>query len=351
MAIDFTGGLSDDREYVFAERPSDPEMRESVNTWVWDQGTEFGVPRIGVEAVADQWETHDIQFNLAFSSGRILNMFGGGKVHNPLGADGKPRILGAGPIEFELIEPYKHWKARIDGEANVTSTQAQIDGAQPGSGTGERVPVQMEYDIRSAAPPWESGSLLEEAGRVLATQEEGDLMGGPRFEQLFRTTGTLRVGDDEYALNGGGLRIRRAGIRRLGTFRGHVWQSTVFPSGRAFGHCLYPPRDDGKPTFNEGFLFEGDGALIPARVVDAPWLRTLEPKGQDVTVTLETEDGRTETITGTTALSTCMVMTSAGGATGMIGEFRLQQAVCEYSWDGESATGMLERSSATSDVS
>ena len=136
-----------------------------MNTWVWDDGTEYGLPRIGVEAVADQWETHDIQFNLAFADGRVLNMFGTGKVHDPLGADGKPRILGAGPIVFELVKPFEHWKARIDGEANVTSIQAQIDGGMPGSGTGERVPVQLEYDIRSAAPPWESGSLLEEAGR------------------------------------------------------------------------------------------------------------------------------------------------------------------------------------------
>jgi hypothetical protein len=352
MAIDFSGGLSEDREFVFAEQPADPEMRESVNTWVWDQGTAFGMPRIGVEAVADQWETHDIQFNLAFADGKVLNMFGAGKVHDPRGADGRPRILGAGPIVFELVTPFEHWKARIDGEATVTSVEAQIAGAQPGSGTGETVPVQLEYDIRSAAPPWESGSLLEEAGRVLATQEEGDLMGGPRFEQLFRATGTLRVGNDEYALDGGGLRIRRAGVRRLATFRGHVWQSGVFPSGRAFGLCLYPPRDDGKPTFNEGFLFEGDGELIPARTVDAPWLRDLAPKGQDTTVTLETEDGRTETIRGTTALSTCMVMTaaSAGNAGGSMGDFRLQQAICEYEWDGERATGMIERSSASADV-
>jgi hypothetical protein len=354
MPIDYTGGLSEDREFVFAEQPSDPEMRESVNTWVWDQGTEYGMPRIGVEAVADQWDTHDIQFNLAFADGRVLNMFGPGKVHDPLGADGKPRVLGAGPIVFELVKPFEHWKARIDGEALVTSVQAQIAGAQPGSSTGERVPVQLEYDIRSAAPPWESGSLLEEAGRVLATQEEGDLMGGPRFEQLFRASGTLRVGDDEYTLDGGGLRIRRAGVRRLATFRGHVWQSTVFPSGRAFGVCLYPPRDDGKPTFNEGFLFEGDGELIPARAIDAPWLRDLQPKGQDTTLTLETEDGRTETIQGQTILSTCMVMNAASagndGAGAGMGDFRLQQAICEYTWDGERATGMIERSSASSEV-
>src|SRR6476620_447521 len=353
MAIDYTGGLADDREYVFATQPDNPEMRESVNTWIWDQGTEFGMPRIGVEAVADQWDTHDIQMNLAFADGRVLNMYGPAKVHDPIGADGKPRVLGAGPLAFELIEPFVHWRLRVDGMAVKTSSQAQIDGWMPGSG-GDEVPVELEVDIRSAAPPWESGSLLELAGRVLATQEEGDLMGGPRFEQLFRATGTLRVGDDEYSLNGGGLRIRRAGVRRLAAFRGHVWQSTVFPSGRAFGLCLYPPRDDGKDTFNEGFLFEGDGELIPAWVTDAPWLRSLEPKGQDTTVTLETEDGRTETIKGTTVLSTCMVMSGASAgneAAGRgMGEFRLQQAVCEYEWDGERATGMIERSSASSDV-
>ena len=110
MAIDLTGGFSDDREYVFATRPDDPEIRESVNAWIWDNGAEFGMPRIGVEAVADQWDTHDIQVNLAFADGRVFNMFGPGKVHDPLGADGRPRILGAGPLSFELIEPYRHWR-------------------------------------------------------------------------------------------------------------------------------------------------------------------------------------------------------------------------------------------------
>ena len=87
-----------------------------------------------------------------------------GKVHDPLGADGKARILGAGPIEFELVKPFEHWKARIQGDASVTSIEAQIGGAQPGTGTGEVVPVELEYDIRSAAPPWESGSLARGRG-------------------------------------------------------------------------------------------------------------------------------------------------------------------------------------------
>ncbi len=88
----------------------------------------------------------------------------------------------------------------------------------------------------------------------------------------------------------------------------------------------------------------------PRACVDAPWLETLAPKGQDVSVTLETEDGRTETIQGETALSTFHVMNAAAGAAGMVGDFRLQQAVVNYTWGDESATGMLERSSASTPV-
>ena len=50
-------------------------------------------------------------------------------------------------------------------------------------------------------------------------------------------------------------------------------------------------------------MFSGDGDLIPARVVEAPWLRRLQPLGEDVSVVLETADG-TVRIEGETVLST-----------------------------------------------
>jgi hypothetical protein len=336
MSVDLTGGLSDDREFVFARQPDDPEMRESVNVWAWDDGVDFGFPRIGVEAVADQWETHDVQVNLAFPDGRVLNIFEPGKVHDPLGADGQARVLGAGPLSFELVEPFRHWRLRLEGDAMETTVEAQMAGKRPENPT--RVPVELELDIRSAVPPWENGALVPEAARVLEEQEEGALMGGPRFEQLFRATGTFRVDGETRDVNGGGLRVRRQGIRRLARFWGHAWQSSVFPSGRAFGYIVYPERDDGKSTYNEGYLFEGDGALVPATIVDAPWLRKMQPRGQDVSVTLETERGTT-TIQGESQISTFSAIGTDTGAFPI-----LQQAIVRYTWDGESANGMMERS-------
>jgi hypothetical protein len=336
--VDLTGGLDDEREFVFARQPDDPDMRESVNAWLWDDsGGPVGLPRVGVEAVADQWETHDLQLNVTTATGRNLNRFGTGPVHPALGSDGKPRLLGAGPLVFELVEPFRHWRMRFQGLATPTAVEDQIAGRRSDA---TEVPVLIDIDIRSTVPPWENGALLPAARRVLDEQDEGALMGGPRFEQLSRATGTVRIGDEERAFDGGALRVRRQGVRRLGTFRGHAWQSAVFPSGRAFGYITYPPRDDGLATYNEGYLFEGDGRLVPAWVVEAPWLRRLQPSGEDVSVVLETAKGTTR-IEGASIMSNFMVM----GGVGSSADFPvLQQAIARYSWDGETAQGMMERS-------
>ncbi len=345
MVVDLTGGLDEVREFVFAKQPGDPAMRESVNLWMWDDAVGFGMPRIGIEAVADQWDTHDVQCNIALGDGRLLLLFEPGKVHDPLGADGRARVLGAGPLSFELVEPFVHWRMRLrGGMAVVTSVEAQIDGKRPSG--DERVPVDIEVDLRSAVPPFENGTLRADAARVLAEQEEGALMGGPRFEQLFRARGTFTVDGKQHRLNGGGLRIRRQGIRRIARFWGHAWQSAVFPSGKAFGHLVYPPRADGKPTYNEGYVFDGDGALVPARVVEAPWLRRMKARGEDVSVVLETERGRVR-IHGETQLSAFHAIPVTENADFPI----LHQSIVRYTWDGETANGMLERSSLPSQVS
>jgi hypothetical protein len=147
-----------------------------------------------------------------------------------------------------------------------------------------------------------------------------------------------------------GLRIRRQGVRRLEGFWGHCWQSALFPGGRAFGYIAYPPRPDGQPTFNEGYLFDGGGDLIPARVVEAPWLTRLRPRGEDVSVVLETAKG-SEPITGETMVSTHDITDPSEVPAEELAKMAswtflaLQQAGVRYRWDGEETFGMIERSS------
>ena len=73
MAIDLTSGLSDRREYVFAERPDTPEMRDAVNVWLEETRGAFGM-RIGVEADMPDWDSHDVWLDIAFPDGRVISV-------------------------------------------------------------------------------------------------------------------------------------------------------------------------------------------------------------------------------------------------------------------------------------
>jgi len=352
MAVDLTGGIDPSREYVFAQRPDNPEMRDSVSFWVVDDRGEVGLPRIGIEAVAANWDAHDVQVNVAFPDGRVFRLRDNGPSMPAQGPDGRPSVLGAGGLAFRCVEPFDTWVMTYDGKAVQTSSFDLVEGKKD----GPLVDVGFRVEAMMAVPPWVQGALQADAGEQLKTSIEGDLMGGPRYEQLFRAGGSVTVDGREHSFTGSGLRIRRQGVRRLAGFWGHCWQSAVFPSGKAFGYIAYPPRPDGAPTFNEGYIFGGDGKLVPARVVKAPWLTRLQPLGEDVSLTLETADGVIE-IEGETVFSTHDIhhnddMYSMHALKQEMPSFpAVQQAGVRYRWDGEETYGMLERSNPLDQLS
>ncbi|HTQ21354.1 hypothetical protein [Mycobacterium sp.] len=345
MAIDLTGGIDRSREYMFPRRPDNPQMRDSVSFWTVDDRGQIGLPRIGIEAVAANWDRHDIQVNVAFPDGRVYRLRDGALSLKPEGPDGKPTVLGAGGLVFSCVEPFDTWTMTYEGKAVRTSSADLVAGRTD----GRLADIGFQVAATMAVPPWIQGALQQDAGERINNSVEGELMGGPRYEQLFRASGSVTIGDEKHAFTGSGLRIRRQGVRKLAGFWGHAWQSALFPSGKAFGYIAYPPRPDGQPTFNEGYIFAGDGDLIPARAVQAPWLTRLQALGEDVSVVLETAEG-TVHIAGETVLSTHDIHHDDN--TFSVREMKkenpsfpaLQQACVRYSWDGEETYGMLERS-------
>ena len=329
--IDFSGGLGPEREQFFADPPDNPDMRDSASFWVFDAAGVVSLPRIGVEAVASKWENHQYQFNVAFADGRVFRIRDKGERHSPIGSDGNPTVLGAGPLEFRCLEPFRVWTASFDGTAIQTSTADSMQGTSD----SPRVDVQFHFEATMAVPPWISGEVSAEA----------DVMGGARYEQLFRAVGVVRAGGDEQHFTGTGTRVRRQGTREMAGFWGHCMQSAVFPSGRGFGYIAYRPRPDGSGSYNEGYVFTGDGGLVPARVVHAPWLSKPQAGGEDVALVLESEIGTVE-IGGETIWSVFSIAdrTSPHALAG------LYQGGARYTWDGEETCGAIERSTPPKDL-
>ena len=262
MAIDLSGGLDPATELVLAERPENPEVRDAVNVWIESDKGDFAM-RIGVEALASEWEEHDIWLDVAFPNGRVLNFRESGAIHPALDANGEPTIRGAGPVKFQCIKPFESWTVSFKGSASEFTALGLARDQLPEN--PEMTELEFHIEMSMAVPSWVSGTLLPESIEMMAGKQ-GEYM-SPRHEQLFTATGWMRVGNDHQDFTARGLRIRRQGVRKFEGFWGHCWQSAVFPSGKAFGFNIYPPRDDGQPNFNEGFIFDGEKIRLDSRAV------------------------------------------------------------------------------------
>jgi prepilin-type processing-associated H-X9-DG protein len=337
MTVDLTGGLPLSREDVFVAPPENPAVRESVNIWLHDNQGRFSLPRVSVEAVSNDWARPGVQANMAFADGRVLIGSCVGDAHSPYDDAGRPTVLGSGPLSFRCVEPFRRWTMTFVGDALDTTIADQVAGRVP---DGPRVDVEVHVDMTMAVPPWIQGEMGERARALLEGGKDGLFMGGDRYEQLFTATGTFRAGDDTLDFSGSGLRIHRQGIRDTTEFAGHCWQSAVFPSGKAFGYIAFA--DTGvDEAYREGFVY-ADGRMLPATLVEAPWMTKFEPHGGAVPLVLESELGM-HRIGAVTTCSTAMPgLPMAPGSTRPTLFFH--QGSARYEWDGEEAHGMIERS-------
>jgi len=335
MAIDLTGGMDPSSDYFLAERPDDAEFRESASFWISDDAGVLALPRVGIEAVAEEWDKRGLQLNLGFSDGRALIVRDVGDGRSPVDEDGVCRTFAAGALVARHVEPFKTLTVSYEGPALDTTFDAMVAG-EPGDRQSR---IEVDVELTCALPPWVSGTLTPDAADLFNEGFAGAFI-SPRYEQLCTSRGTVRVGDDDWSFTGTGLRVHRQGRRDTGGFWGHCWPSALFPSGKGFGALAFPERADGQPTFNEGFVFLGE-RMIPATLVDAPWIRRLQGSGEDVSLTLRTVEGDDIRIEGETLFTS----TIPGGS----GEFApaLQQAGVRYRWDSEESFGMMERSIPT----
>ncbi len=338
-AQQLSGGLALEKDLVFPGKPDHPEMRESVSVWLFEENGEFAMPRTGIEAEAWSWgENRLLQANFSFPDGRVLNGAGKGAVPSPIGPDGRPTVLGAGPLTFRCIEPFRRWNVTFDGPANDGRVAEQIDGSfKTRAPTPGR--VRLEAELTMVTPAWVQEVSVDPTKMNAEEIANAQSMGlGYRFEHHFRAQGTLEIDGRKREFKGNGTRIHRQSIRKLEGFTGHCWLSVVFPDGRAFGCVAYPPLPGrSEYSYNDAVIFQG-GKLIPARIAKAPFLRRIVPRGDDVSVELESALGTTR-IKGVTALSTFRI-----GNPDM-GGLNLQQGGARFTWDDQSAYGMVERSS------
>jgi hypothetical protein len=333
---ELSGGLGLDKENFFPTRPEDPQMRESTSIWLYEENGAFGFPRIGIEGEAWSWDNRLYHANFNMGGGRVLHDMGRGPVPSPIDAKGVPSIFGAGPLTFRCLEPFRRWSVVFDGTA-ADGTLSQMIGKTLDQ--NKRTPVRFEVELTMVTPGWVQDYTPEKVAQLSKAEiADAAAMGfGWRIEHLFRAKGQLHLDGKTRTFNAVGSRVKRQSVRTMTTFRGHCWQSAVFPDGRAFGYISYPVTAANPEPYAIGYVY-ANGRMYPAQAVKVPWLRRIVEDGEDVSLELKCELG-TVKIAGSTALATFRVGNEE------MGGYNLQQSGARYTWDGQSAYGMIERSS------
>ena len=347
---DWNGGLPTDIDFMFPTRPEDPEMRESASVWIFEENGEFALPRVGIEAVGAVWDTHRHDMNIAFKDGRVLRESVVAQTLPAIGPSGRPDTLGSGGMVFRCVEPFRRWTVSYDGEAWEGTVEEQIRGefgayADPGRSKGlagrKRVPVSWSVDLEMVTPAWVQDYRQEKlAGMTERERADAGSMGyGWRIEHCFRGTGELTIAGERREFGCTGSRIHRQSVRPMGAFRGHCWQEAVFPDGRAFGYITYPPLPGEAPedTYNNAYVWI-DGKYLVGKARNIPFLRRIMPRGDDVSVEIETAEG-VFAIAGETVNATFHI-----GNPGVNGMNNHQGGV-KFTWGDQVSYGMIERSS------
>lgn len=332
-SADLTAGIDPAREKVHLSPPAgEPGFGENHAFWIHDEAQ-------GIQIISHLNTAEDIgdfgqrlaKLSVSFPDGRLYQL-------REYGAGCSEDVAGSGNLRYRCLEPFRRWSCHFAGAMDDVTV---VHNYRTGNVLDlPRVPVRFDVDTTMVAPAWLQGSMVE-GGLGVATA----YIGGERYEQLFRASGTLVVGGREYAINGFGNRTHRYGARDLSAsakvppMMGHVWGAAVFPDGSAFGLQVFPNRD-GSILWGEAYVLTG-GVQRPARIVSAPWLSQYRAFGEAIEIVLEAQDGELFEITGETISSVLSQMI----ASPLPGEqVPLLQSHVRYRLRGQTAYNMLERS-------
>jgi hypothetical protein len=232
--------------------------------------------------------------------------------------------IGSGPLTLTCREPMRRWDVRFRGAGRPT-TRAELAAGRLVDGDVVGLDIELAF---SAATLWDVGAM--------------HTLGETHYEQHGRWTGTVTVGGRSYPIDTTGYRDHSTGKRDLTGLGGHVWAHAIFPSGRAFS-LLQVFTPDGVLATTEGAL-RHDGELIAATVESVPPLADVVGNPSSGAITFAGHSPiEVEVLHGVT-LTLGQPNDFFFGADRAPGRKVMTDCPARMAWDGEVATGWLERS-------
>jgi hypothetical protein len=135
-------------------------------------------------------------------------------------------VLAAGPIAIAVDEPHRRQRLTFDGPVSVFADPRVLSDPGPAFRAAPVADVRVELTVTGNGDSF--GTNGEDRANIL---EETMALG--HYEQFVLNDGTLRVGETEYPIQGGGLRDHSWGPRDWAGPLYYRWISASFDDGLA----------------------------------------------------------------------------------------------------------------------
>lgn len=198
---------------------------------------------------------------LYLPDGRVAFMFNRPKISDNDAFD-------AGGTRFEVVTPFEELRTTYDGKVAVLSEPLQM--AHPRKAFTENPWVDAHVDLtHRGVSPMYGGEPVNDDGSPLSHDYSGGFARG-HYEQHMSVTGTIGVGDQEWQVNGFGLRDHSWGPRYWQAPWWYRWLTANFGADFGFVVSIIASRDGGR-RYGGMVLRDGVYEHITAATIETDW--------------------------------------------------------------------------------
>ena len=174
----------------------------------------------------------------------------------------------AGGTRFEVITPFEELRTTYDGKLAMLAEPLQM--ANPRKAFTENPWVEARVDLtHRGISPMYGGEPVNDDGSPLEQDHSGGFARG-HYEQHMAVDGTIRVGEEEWVVDGFGLRDHSWGPRYWQAPWWYRWLTANFGDDFGFVVSIIASRDGGR---RYGGMVLRDGAYehIRAATIETEW--------------------------------------------------------------------------------
>ncbi len=254
---------------------------------------------------------------------------------------GRPQIehndaFDAGGMRFEVVTPFEQLEVSYEGK--VVLLDEPLDMADPRTAFKENPWVECSAHItyRGVSPMY-GGEPVNDDGSPIEETGEGFARG--HYEQHVAGTGSIRVGDQEWPIDGYGLRDHSWGPRYWRSPWWYRWLTANFGDDLGFMVSIVASKDDATRV---GGMLLRDGAYDPIvdGTIDTDWTEVGDYH-ERIRATARTRGGETLDIEGT-VLNLVPLRNRRTTPDGEELMTRISEGMTEWTLDGRTGYGLSE---------